>query len=164
MEWQAYRNTRVATLFQSSQILPRVLIETIAIVFSVLFISLSQILLRQNIQDFTGVLGVFAVASIRLLPASSQCIQSLNQMRKGSHTLNLLYLDLREIEKEKIDDYLHPLANLRNTKTPFKKITSQAVAFKARVELNKVSYQYPGASGKAIDNITLSIKKANPLL
>lgn len=164
MEQQARKNTRVTTLFQSSQILPRILIETTLILFSILFISLSHILFKQNIQDLTGVLGVFAVASMRLISASSQCIQSINQMRKGSYTLDMLYLDLREIEKEKINKHLHSLPNLKvNGRINSKNIESQLITFKNQVELKNVTYHYPGVSENAIDNISLSIKKGQSI-
>ncbi len=65
MAQKAQQFAKADSLFSTSQILPRILIETALIVFIMLFISLSIILLKQDMQEITGTMGVFALASMR---------------------------------------------------------------------------------------------------
>ncbi|HBE19776.1 MAG TPA: ABC transporter ATP-binding protein [Cyanobacteria bacterium UBA11149] len=153
MDRHTEKYERAATLFQSSQLLPRLLIETSLIGFVVLFISLSQLILKQNLQELTAVMGVFTIASMRLIPASSQLIQGIGKMRNGSYTLDMLYLDLKEIEKEKIS----------SLEESYGRIESEAMSFRDRVELSHITYRYPGNSEAALEDVSLEIRKGESI-
>jgi ABC-type multidrug transport system fused ATPase/permease subunit len=99
MEDEASKFAKAATLFQSLQLLPKVVIENTLIILLVLFISISQIYLKDSVQELTAVLGVFAIASVRLISSATLVIQSLGHMLNTSYILNMLYFDLKEIEK-----------------------------------------------------------------
>jgi ABC-type multidrug transport system fused ATPase/permease subunit len=89
MAQEAQQFSQAESLFQSSQVLPRILIETALIVFIMLFISLSLIFFQQNMQEITEVIGVFAIASMRLIPATSQLLGSINQLKNSNYAVNL---------------------------------------------------------------------------
>ncbi|MCP2728636.1 ABC transporter ATP-binding protein [Limnofasciculus baicalensis] len=153
MDKHTEKYERAATLFNSSQLLPRVLIETSLIGFVVLFISLSQVMGGQSMEDLTSVMGVFAIASMRLIPASSQLIQGIGRIRNGSHTLDMLYLDLKEIEKEKVG----------SLGGGYGEIESKAMSFRDRVELSNITYRYPGNSEAALQDVSLEIRKGESI-
>lgn len=160
MEEEASKFAKAATLFQSLQLLPKVVIENTLIILLVIFISISQIYLKDSVQELTAVLGVFAIASVRLISSATLVIQSLGHMRNTSYILNMLYFDLKEIEKEKAN-------NLKTQRSFDTKINSkiasngksQLINFKNIVQLNDVTYKYPGIEEPAIQNISLTIKK-----
>jgi ATP-binding cassette, subfamily B, bacterial PglK len=154
---QARDYARAATLFNSSHLLPRILIETIVIIFLIGFISLSQIFSDKSLQDLTSVMGVFAVASIRLVPSVSQFIQALGQLKNASYTLDMLYSDLKEIEKQGLNPRLQPSSKKNYP------MNERAMTFSDRVDLINVTYRYPGTSEPAIRQISLSLKKGQSI-
>jgi ATP-binding cassette, subfamily B, bacterial PglK len=156
MAYQAQIHSRAATLYFGSELLPRVLIETSLIVFIVLFISISQLLSTDNSKNLTSVLGVFAVGSIRLIPSASQFVQAIAQMRTHSHSLDMLYLDLKEIDKEE---------NKKVKSLSFNSLSSanKSIDFTDRVDLKNITYSYPGISEPSLNNISLSIRKGESI-
>ncbi|MDJ0633656.1 MAG: ATP-binding cassette domain-containing protein [Xenococcaceae cyanobacterium MO_188.B29] len=164
MEQQGRKFARASTLFQSSQLLPRILIETTLILFLLLFISISQLFFNQNLQEMTGVLGIFAVASMRLIPSASQLVQARGQMGKGSHALDMLYFDLKQIEKKESTKRLDLVHSSRlSSPISSKDWENQAMTFQERIDLNNITYRYPNTLEPAIDDISLSIKKGESI-
>ncbi|MBE9125767.1 MULTISPECIES: ABC transporter ATP-binding protein [unclassified Coleofasciculus] len=166
MDREAQKYSRAATLFQAAQLLPNILIKTCLLVFVVLFISLSQVFFKNNGQDLTAVMSVFAVASVRLIPASSQLIQSIGRIRNSSHALDMLYLDLKEIEKREVYVYKNRelLPESKNNglgNSRFNK--NQAMTFVNQIDLTNVTYHYPDISEPAVKDISLSLKKGESI-
>jgi ABC-type multidrug transport system fused ATPase/permease subunit len=160
MEDEASKFAKAATLFQSLQLLPKVVIENTLIILLVLFISISQIYLKDSVQELTAVLGVFAIASVRLISSATLVIQSLGHMRNTSYILNMLYFDLKEIEKEKANDL--KTKRYFGTRTNSKIVSngkSQLIDFNKIVELKDVTYKYPGIEEPAIQKVSLKIEK-----
>ncbi len=158
MARQAQKFARATSLFGSFQLLPRILIQTSIIIFFIFFISISQVFFEQNIQDLTAVMAVFSLASLRLIPSSTGLINSMAKLRNSSHALDMLYLDLKEIEKQELDKRLELAPSSRS-----KDCESQAMTFANRVDLIDITYCYPGISEPAIQNISLSIKKGQSI-
>ena len=152
MEEQAQTYSNAATLFQSSQLLPRILIETTLIIFVISFLSLSFIFYPGNLENITSVMGVFAIAVMRLIPASTQFIQALGQLRNSSYALDMLYLDLKEIEKQTITN-----------SSPSNSHVAQTMAFNHKIELINIDYHYPNVEERAIKDISFSIKKGQSI-
>ncbi|MBE9125343.1 MULTISPECIES: ABC transporter ATP-binding protein [unclassified Coleofasciculus] len=164
MEQQTHKYARAATLFQSSQLLPRILIETTLIIFLVGFISLSIVFSEQNLEDLTAVMGIFAVAALRLIPASSQFMQALGSLRNSSYALDMLYLDLKEIEKEELNkrsEFVYSAKREKSVNSHSGK--SQAMTFFNQIDLIDLTYRYPGTSDLALEDISLTIKKGESI-
>jgi ATP-binding cassette, subfamily B, bacterial PglK len=90
-----YENA-AASLFEI-KLIPRMLIETIMIVFIIGFTS-SSLLMGSDVQELTTELGVFAIASIRLMPAITQLLNGLTTLKSSSYILDKLYSDLQSLE------------------------------------------------------------------
>lgn len=164
IDQQAQKYARAATLSQASNILPNIFIKTSLIVFVVLFVSLFHMFFTESGQDLTAVMGVFAVASVRLIPASSQFIQSMAKMRTSSYALNMLYLDLKEIEKQKIHNPLEGILDSRvNGSAHGKNKGNQTLSFANQIELINVTYRYPESSELSLDQISFEIKKGESI-
>ncbi|MEQ8757982.1 MAG: ABC transporter ATP-binding protein [Coleofasciculus sp. G1-WW12-02] len=161
---QARQYARAATLSQASSILPNIFIKTSLIVFVVLFVSLFHIFFTESEQDLTAVMGVFAVAAVRLIPASSQFISSMATMRTSSHALDMLYLDLKEIEKREVHNSLESL-NGSTAKGLVDRGNKDRnlLSFANQIELIDVTYRYPGASELSLDQISFKIKKGESI-
>ncbi len=164
MEEQVRKYARAATLSQASNILPNIFIKTSLIVLVVLFVSLFQILFNESGEDLTAVMGVFAVAAVRLIPASSQFIQSMAKLRTSSYALDMLYLDLKEIEKREVHNRLERLPDSRvNGSAHAKNQGNTTLTFANQIELIHVTYRYPEASELSLDQISFKIKKGESI-
>ena len=161
----AKKFARASTFFYGFQVLPRVLVETALISFLIAFTSLSLVFFEKSFQDLVPILGVFAVAGMRLIPTASIFMQSLAKMRNGGHTLDVLSLDLKEEEKYS-PTFNSSLVKTRNIdkfgrhKSP--KIEETA-AFATGIYLKDISFRYPGTSELAIRSLSLMIKKGSAI-
>jgi ABC-type multidrug transport system fused ATPase/permease subunit len=158
MENYSQQYARAATLSESMNVMPRVIIETSIIVFLVIFLCISQIVFEQKMQELTGTLGVFAIASLRLMPSASQCLQALGSLRHGSHTIDILYLDLKEIERSEEVSLVQ--ANSINSQ---KKSTNVNLNYREKIELKQVTYSYSNVEEAALKNISLKLKKGESI-
>ena len=69
------------------------------IAFLVLFVLLFVNLKQQSEGNLNAILGVFALASIRLLPALSNTISNINNFKYNAFSIERLFSDFQEIEK-----------------------------------------------------------------
>ena len=151
IEQQAWIMANAASRFNTSLKVPRIVVETCLLLFLTIFVSVSQLLFAQNIQELTSVLAVFALASMRLIPVASQLLQAMSQMQNRSYSVNLLYQDLKEIEEQNV--------------TPFnpEKDGDRVMSFAKRVEIKDITYSYPGTKEPAIDRISLDLIKGQSI-
>ena len=86
----------------------------------------------------------------------------MGQMQNASYSLDMLYLDLKEIEKPEFTKYLDldDSVTIRHNSLSPVNLTS---AFTNQVELSNVIYRYPGTEEAALDNISLTIKKGQSI-
>jgi ABC-type multidrug transport system fused ATPase/permease subunit len=163
LEHQVNIHENAATSLYTSQALPRIIIEALLIIFVVFFVSISQFVSRGE-QDITPVLGVFAIASIRLLPSASQLVSGMNILQNTSYVLDMLYFDLKEIEQEKLEKniLLNQSLSIGNSLDD-KHFPSRTMPFMEQVELKNISYTYPDTSKPAIENISLILRKGQSI-
>jgi ABC-type multidrug transport system fused ATPase/permease subunit len=151
---------KVGTFSSSVHILPRILMEALLIVSIVVYVLISYLTFGKDIGQLTSIMGVFAVASIRLLPAMSQMIQSVNKIQGNSYSLGLIYSDLKEIEKFRRETKIFSGSHKnRNFNTPSIQSGTKYLRFENLVELDDLTYSYPKSSRLAINNISFRIKK-----
>ncbi|MBD2296488.1 ABC transporter ATP-binding protein [Anabaena sphaerica FACHB-251] len=124
--------------------------------FTFLFINLNQ----NETQNLTGVLGIFALASVRLMPAVGNLISGINVIRGNSYSLDRLFFDMKELEKEKLItgfDYA----------SHYKKLiygqNQQRLLFLNEVILDRVTFQYPNTTKNVLEEISLSIRKGESI-
>ncbi|HBB32483.1 MAG TPA: ABC transporter ATP-binding protein [Cyanobacteria bacterium UBA8803] len=163
MDEQAKRYTKAGSTYQVFQIIPRLLIEVILITFLIGFTSIF-IIIHTNTQNFTSVLSIFAVASIRLIPSVSKFMSALGDLRNSSYALDKLYLDVKEIENLKSTQRKEPLPH-SSTEPPFSsQITnSQAMPFVNQVVLDKLTYRYPNAPEPALKEVSLTLPRGHSI-
>ncbi|AFZ01180.1 ABC transporter ATP-binding protein [Calothrix sp. PCC 6303] len=132
------------------KLLPRIIIETFLVVFLIGFTSIF-LLFNNDIRDLTAVLSVFAIASIRVIPAFSNLAVSMTSLKKHSFTLNKLYNDLKELEKiDKLLDRQYSSSDASRGKE---------LIFDREITLDTLNYRYPNASELALNGVSLKIKK-----
>jgi ATP-binding cassette, subfamily B, bacterial PglK len=155
-----------ASLFEI-KLLPRIIIETALIVVIVGFTS-SSLLLGGNLESLIPSLGIFALASLRLMPAVTQVLNGMNLLRSNSFVLNKIYADLKDLNQvEAVQQGTDPLLDRWNSDSSLK------VSFEHRrqiahqlcncIQLEGVYYQYPNADDLALNNINLTIHKGESI-
>jgi ATP-binding cassette, subfamily B, bacterial PglK len=160
MEQQTKRYAKNVALGEAFGNLPRFVIEAFMITFLISFTLLYINLNRGQEQNLTAILGIFALASIRLLPAISNLIANVNVFRSNIFAVNKLFFDFQEIEKgedlaNKDIDFSSKDWLLQSNDSPF--------SFTKEIVLDKVTFKYPESSKKSLDEISLTIQKGQSI-
>ncbi|MDB9443704.1 ABC transporter ATP-binding protein [Sphaerospermopsis kisseleviana CS-549] len=134
------------------------LIMSFLIGFTFLFITLNQ----NETKTLTGVLGIFALASVRLMPAVGNLISGINIIRGNSYSLDQLFFDLKELEREKLLNNLdasrisHNFLSSQNQKI-------QTFQFVNEIILDRLTFQYSNTNRPVIEDIYLAITKGESI-
>jgi ATP-binding cassette, subfamily B, bacterial PglK len=138
--------------------LPRYIVEAFLVTFLVGFTVIFLMTQQQNGTSLNSVLGIFAMASIRLLPAVGNVISSLNDVRYASYSLDKLYSDLKFLEKIKLADpaSLTRADQLGGT-------TAAVMPFSQQLSLQNVVYRYPTVAEDALKGVSLTLKKGEAI-
>ena len=150
--------------FYSFQLSPRIMIEVLLVISIVGFISI-LLIFNQNTQELTSVLGIFALASIRLIPAASNFMSGVSVLRNSTYVLNKLHYDLQELENEKIDKSrnLDNGSYLGSNGQSISKYGDSQEISKKQIVLDAVTYRYANASENALNGISLRVQKGQSI-
>lgn len=171
---QAEKLERSHRRFVTFKILPRFILECTIVVGVVAMISLSILFNSEGIGGATSALSVFVLASIRLLPAISNSINGINQIRGSSYTVDQIYYELKELstlEKDSdnvvADEQYRPRNSsplLYSCKTSSSDLLSiSSIKFEKTIELRNITYRYPSSTRDIICNLSLSIDKGESI-
>ena len=129
--------------------IPRFAIDTLAVTAMV---AVAAILLErgQDLQSTLLLLGMFALAAVRLIPSMSRLSGALAQLRFRYASTEVIYHELRAM-RQRPSDPLPGLAEEQISRTPFRK----------GLVMERVSYFYPGVRQAAIDDVSLEIPKGH---
>jgi ATP-binding cassette, subfamily B, bacterial PglK len=159
MKRQVKEYARSTTFSQSSQALPKILIETALMIFIISFVIISQLSSSQSMEEVTGILGVFAVAAMRLIPSASQLIQAASQMQTGAYTLSMLYADLKDIDRQQSEQSQEFLSYDGEFDLAEVARHQKSITFCNTLELQNVTYNYTKNSEPALKNISFNISR-----
>ena len=160
---QAEDYAQAASAFYAFKISPRIIVETILVLFLVGFTSV-YLVVNQNIESLTATLSVFALASIRFIPAISNLISGISILRNCSYPLNKLYNDLKGLElagdgtPSLLVSQIAPDDDPALTTRP-----ALEMFLDKEIVLNRVGYRYPNAAESALKDISLTIKKGESI-
>ncbi len=159
---QATKFAENTTLALSFYNLPRYAIEALLVTFIVFLASMSFLLTPNNSQNLVSVLGVFGLASIRLLPALGSLFSSTSSIRASSYAMDKLFAEFKEFEKSNNSVFLHTSNNFADLDNEITNCT-QAISFKNLIKLEQLVYCYPNTSTNALTDIVLEIKKGKSI-
>ena len=160
MQQQAAKFATNTTLAQGYGNLPRYAIEAFMLTFLVGFILLF-VSLNNSEQNLSGILGIFGLASIRLLPASGNLVSSLNMVRANTFAVDKLFYDLKNLdqarEETRVDRKKYHQKILSSTPE------DRSISFKHQIVLDRLTFAYPNTARKALDDISLTIHKGQSI-
>jgi ATP-binding cassette, subfamily B, bacterial PglK len=157
MESQIIKHSTSSSLALSFGNLPRYIIEAFLISFLIGFTFLFLAANQGNVQGLSATLGVFALVSIRLIPAVGNLLTSINGIRYSAYSIDKIHLDLKELENANS----HNKIKLRSTS--FAQNIRSVLPFKTSITLESITYCYPNAQKKSLEGISLSIKKGESI-
>ena len=127
--------------------IPKYFIETILLIFMVSVI-LINIYIGNPTSTIIPILGMFGFGALRIAPSLNQILASLTHLRFGEDALNKLYEDLNQQSEINLEYSLKDKNDSTN-----KEFES--------LELENISFTFPGSDKKILDSISLSIKKGD---
>ena len=137
------------TMSQVLSTAPRYLLELIFISFIVL-LAILIVFLEKNLVEIVPLLGLYAVAAMRLMPIINGITNSLNRLRYGRDAVRILYRDLFNL----------------SSKDNFKVLEDTIVQNDERfiqLKLCDVSFRYPDVNLDALKNISLEINSGESI-
>ena len=134
---------RVLRLNRLIGVVPKYIIEMVcmtgllaAVIFKIFFG-------QRELIDFVPQLAVFAVAAFRPLPSVGRINEHLSAVLYAMPSLDLIYNDLKEVEKTYTD----------------KQEWDKTWRLQDKIEVRKVTYRYPDGDVNVIENASFMIKK-----
>ncbi|MFM7576317.1 MAG: ATP-binding cassette domain-containing protein, partial [Microcystaceae cyanobacterium] len=153
IESQVKLQSQASSNFQFFQIIPPLIVKNSLVIFLILFVSIGTVFFAGYMKNIAGVMTVFAVAAIRLIPSLNLIIQGLGQIKNNLYTLDVLYTDLKEVETQ--------------TKSlPQSVLTvpdSHALAFNRELTIDNLSFAYPQVEELALKEISFKIKRGESI-
>ena len=124
--------------------LPRYAFETIA--FGGMVVVVLVVMLRgSGLQAILPTLGVYAFATLRLLPALQSLFTSLTSMRFSVHSVDVLYEDLDVLSATTSED-LTPASSV------------EPLSFQRRIDLRDITFEYPNSERPVLDDFNLTLE------
>lgn len=145
--WKGYAN------------LPRYALEAFMITFLIGFTLLFLSLDREG-QNLTAILGIFSLASIRLIPAVGNLLTGVNSVSANVYAVEKLFFDFKELEQQKLLPGFNShrrAASLVSSPEKFK------LPFSKHIVLDSIAFQYPNTTKNAIEEISLKIYKGQSI-
>ena len=136
--------------------LPRYVVEAVIISFLIIFAFLFVTFNKGNTQNLTSIFGIFAVASIRLLPATGNTVGCISVIKYNIHSLDSLYSELKEAERNEAENKDLSLSSPEEHQLA-------KIDFQQQITLENLVYKYPNAETNALDNINLTIVKGHSI-
>ena len=127
--------------------IPRSLLEFL-MVFFIVSLVLGSFALNKNLQSLVPTLGLFGMATLRLLPSANTVSQTLLQLRNNRNSINRLYKDIYKFRQNE---------DRHSTKTNRTNISFQSVS------LSNVDFCYKNANHKSLNNISIKIKTGDSI-
>ena len=135
--------------------LPRYIVEAVIISFLIVFAFLFVTFNQDSNQNLTSIFGIFAIASIRLLPATGNTISCISVIRYNIHSLDSLYNELKEAEELEQNAEFPQLVSAAQRQ--------EKLDFESAIVIDNLVYKYPGAAANALNEITLTINKGDSI-
>jgi ATP-binding cassette, subfamily B, bacterial PglK len=154
------RYAKAAASYTAFTNLPRYALEAFMACFLVIFTVGYLKFNPDQAGSITSVLAIFALAAVRMLPCIITVVGSISNLRYASHSLERMYLDLRELEK--LPGY-RPLSLQGNTDRPVVAGQNPTLPLRDRVSLENIVYQYPSASEPSLKGVSIQIQKGQSI-
>jgi ATP-binding cassette subfamily C protein len=139
-------NARANWMHSTLNVMPRLFLEVVAIGSVILIVILLQVQ-GKEIRTLLPTLGLFAMATIRLMPSLSQIVSNLQQIRFYSPSVDLVYQDI------------HHFDAVSSCAPQLKELLREELSFEREIRVENLDYAYPSANKMALRGVSLKIHK-----
>lgn len=129
--------------------LPVHIIEMLAL-SGILFIAVTMILQGRHADAIVPTIALFGAAVMKLKPSIFSLIDNVNSLRYNTHSIDTILEDLQKLEAYRVTE---------SEPSVQKSARDHRIEIKHHIELEDVSFRYPGSSEEAVTNINLTIPK-----
>ena len=129
---------------------PRLIGEVVVVASALSVVALIMVQNNQLIETIP-ILGVFAIAALRILPSMSRIFTSLSQIRQSGPAIHDLYFD-NTMRRDGNEDQ-------RKTAPSRESALEDQIPFINNILLREVEYRYSGAQRSAVTGINITINK-----
>jgi ATP-binding cassette, subfamily B, bacterial PglK len=156
---ETHRYATSAAAFIAFSNLPRYALEAFMVTFLVAFTFIYLRLNPNNPESLSSVLGIFALASVRMLPALITMVGSISNVRYAKYSLDNMYHDLKELEK------LSPELIAADRRDGLERLQGKlrTLPFSDRIELENITYQYSASAELSLDRVSLTLKRGESI-
>jgi ABC-type multidrug transport system fused ATPase/permease subunit len=142
---EARESTKLKTYIRYIQQIPKPVVETTA-VLAMMLISAIMVWQGRPMTTIIPILTLFAMATVRLMPAVQQLSTLYTTLRYNLVALDPIYDDLKELQ-----EYNENFLADRKKEDPVELADS--------ITADSISYSYPGSDEKAVNNLNFTIPK-----
>ena len=111
----------------------------------------------QNQDSSAGILAVFAVASLRIIPSANFIINSYAIMKQTSFSIEAIYNDIKEIAA--VIGAEHQRSWLANNEIQNKKMPREIMPLTNEIIIENLTYRYPNTTADSLRTVNLRVKK-----
>ncbi len=144
------KNAEIGVFMKFIGGLPKFLFEFLVVCVFIVLV-LSMIYLERNPLDIIMYLGVFAVASFRIIPGASRIFISLQEIKFRRTSVNLLSNELNA----KDNSYVKKNTQQKNFNQPIK--------FQRQINVKNLCFSYPTRKEFSLSEISMNIKKGESI-
>ena len=123
---------------------PRYLLQFI-LIFFVVVVVVGTLTLDGDVISLAPTLGVFGVASLRIMPTANLLVSGITQIRFSRHATSRLYADLKHLEQ------------IKSPKEQISTLSQDKIEPFSKLSLNNLKFRYVNAKQWALQDLTLSI-------
>lgn len=117
-----------------------------ALVFGGMMVTILYLMeTRNGLADIIPILALYALGAYKLMPALQEVYRQLSVIRYNQSALDTIYHDI----------------NLLNSSESLHEDKNNSLAIRNYLEIRELQFSYPGTNKRALDNVTLKIKKNN---
>lgn len=130
--------------YQTLAYIPKPAMEAV-VICTILLVMIVKLLRGVDSVYFVGIISVFGVAAMRLLPAFNRISGYLSRIMFNKVSVDAIYEDLKTVE------------SLMGRNDDDKDDSS--ICFNDAIEIDKLSFRYPKVDENVLENVTLTIPK-----
>ncbi|MCK5091745.1 MAG: ABC transporter ATP-binding protein, partial [Gammaproteobacteria bacterium] len=147
----AYRYAEYGSKAQAMQNIPRHMLESAVISF-IIILAVYSLYTQGEATSAMSVIGMFAVAAVRLMPSAYQMSVTFTSLRFSRHHMEELYQDLLDLSEYSCTSKAenHVVDENNGGQREFISLT-----------MDNIYYQYPDASVNAIEGLDFRIEKGD---
>ena len=118
------------------------------------------LLAQGNIDHLVSTLGIFAMASIRLIPAVSNFTNSLNNLRNSSYAIELHYSEIKALDEyDKTENRAILDSKIIGSRPSIGSDNPHAMSFADSICIENLSYAYPRQVKQAVEAVSVQINR-----